>query len=330
MLAAVGRNGDERGGRDAASIRPSVAAADQGTNKIGTCPPFSRARTFGRQKVETNGKMTRNDLIDSIQKTAAALRTTRLSARAFRQQTGVTMSAIYKHFDSWSEACLAAGVNHGPTYENLVAPPKVSREDCLAEMNRVAVLLGQRQLSSKEFSRHAKFTAKPVINRFGSWEKALEEAGLEVRDKVKLDKPLSKEECVNELRRVARILSTTTLIESDFDSNSTLSSFRVVRACGGWVNALSAAGLQPSPNLRTTITLDKLAAKFLEVTIELKRIPTLLQLSRRSGHAPDTLSRNRGGYSAFKQAVIEFLLSSNSKFPKDILGILHGADTTEG
>jgi hypothetical protein len=266
--------------------------------------------------------MTRNDLIDSIRKTAAALRTNRLSARAFRQHTGVTMSAIYKLFDSWSEACLAAGVEHGPTHENLVVPPRFSREQCVTEMKRVAVLLGQRQLSTKEFTRHAKFTAKPVIKRFGSWGKALEEAGLGACEKVKLDRPLAVEECVNELKRAARILSTSTLTQSAFDSISTLSSFRIVRACGSWVDALSSAGLRPSPSFKTPIPLEKLAAKFLEVTIELRRIPTLLQLSRRSGYAPDTLSRNRGGYSAFKLAVIEFLLSTNCKFPKDVLGIL--------
>jgi hypothetical protein len=189
-------------------------------------------------------------------------------------------------------------------------------------MKRVADLLGKRQLSSKEFRRHAKFTAQPVIDRFGSWEKALEEAGLESCDKAKLDRPLSKEECVNELQRVACALSTSTLTQDAFNSISTFSSFRVVRACAGWENALSMAGLMPSPNLKTKIPLEDLAAKFLEVTIELKRIPTLLQLSRRSGHAPDTQSRNRGGYSAFKLAVIELLLSSNCKFPKDILRIL--------
>jgi hypothetical protein len=232
------------------------------------------------------------------------------------------MSAIYKHFDSWSEACLAAGVNHGPTYENLVRPPKVSREDCLAEMKRVAALLGQRQLSSKEFARNAKFTEGPVIRRFGTWQEALGEAGLEPCAKAILNTPLSVDECVLELQRVAKLLGIKTLQQRDLRGRSSYSAYRIARACGGWYKALSRAGLSPTPNSNRRLPIERLADSFLRVVVDLHRIPTSLQLSRRSGHARDTLSRNRGGYPAFKKAVIEFLLSSNCKFPKDILGIL--------
>jgi len=266
--------------------------------------------------------MTRNDLIDTIRKAAAALRTTRLSAPAFRQQTGVTMSAIYRHFDSWSEACLAAGINHGLTHENLVAPPKISREECVAEMKKVAALLGQRQLSSNEFTRHARFTAGPVIRRFGSWQEALKESGLEPCAKAILDTPLSVDECVFELQRVANLLGTKTLQPRDLRGHSGYSAHRIARACGGWFKALSRAGLTPTPNPNQRLSIERLADLFLRVVVDLHRIPTLLQLSRRSGHAPDTLSRNRGGYPAFKMDVIKYLLASNGKFPKDVLGML--------
>ena len=189
-------------------------------------------------------------------------------------------------------------------------------------MKRVAILLDKRQLSSKEFARHAKFTAKPVIQRFGSWQKALGEAGLEPCEKVILDTPLSVDECVLELQRVAKLLDTNTLKQADLDGHSSYSVYRIVRACGGWNNALSMAGLLPTPNYRQHIPVETLADLFLTVVVGLNRIPTLLQLSRRSGHAVGTLSRNRGGYSQFKTAVIDFLLSSNSKFPKGILDLL--------
>jgi hypothetical protein len=264
--------------------------------------------------------LSRNDLIDRIRRTATALGTTRLSAAAFRQQTGVTISAIYKHFDSWSEACLAAGVDHG--HPKLVIPHRFSREECLTEMKRVADILGQRQLSSKEFTRRANFTAKPVINQFGSWAEALKEAGLEPSAKAILDAPLSVNECVLELQRVAKLLGTKTLQQKNLRGHSSYSAHRIARACGGWYKALSRAGLCPTPSSNRRLPIEELADSFVRVVVDLHRIPTLLQLSRRSSHAPDTLSRNRGGYPAFKLAVIEFLLSSNCKFPKDILGIL--------
>jgi hypothetical protein len=266
--------------------------------------------------------MSQNDLIESIRKAALVLQTTRLSAQAFRLQSGIKMNAVYKHFDSWSDACLAAGVNHGPTHENLVPRPKISLEDCLAEMKRVALLLGKRQLSSKDFSRYAKFTAKPVIKRFGSWPKALKEAGLEPCTKALLDTPLSVDECVLELKRVAELVGSKTLKTADLADHSSYSSYRIVRACGGWNKALSMAGLLSTPNYRQRIPIEILARSFLRAVIDLERIPTLLQVSRRSGHASDTLSRNRDGYSAFKVEAIEFLLSLKCNFPKGILGTL--------
>jgi|WetSurMetagenome_2_1015567.scaffolds.fasta_scaffold12047_3 hypothetical protein len=271
--------------------------------------------------------MTRNDLIDTLRNAAAALRTTRLSIPAFRQQTGVTRSTWEKHFDSWSEFCRAAGVNHGLTHENLVHPPKISREECGAEMRRVAALLGNRKLTTKEFTRHARFTAKPVIKRFGSWANALRENNLERCDKAILDTPLSVDECVLELQRVAKLLGTKTLQQRDLRGHSSYSAHRIARACGGWFKALSRAGLTPKPNPNRRIPIETVAAQFLTVVVDLKRIPTLQQLSRRSGHAPDTLSRNRGGYPAFKMDVIEYLIASTGKFPKDVLGILRAERT---
>ncbi len=189
-------------------------------------------------------------------------------------------------------------------------------------MKRVAHTLGRRQLSSKEFAKHANFTAKPVISRFGSWQEALREAGLEPCEKAVLDSVLSVDKCVHELQRVANLLKTRCVKRADLDRNSKYSAYRVTRACGGWNNALSMAGLLVTPNYRTLIPIETLAASFLDVVVELQRIPTLVQLSRRSGRAPATLSRNRGGYPAFKAAAIKSLLSSSRKFPKGVCGML--------
>jgi len=266
--------------------------------------------------------MTRDEIISAIRGAAAALSTNRLSIPMFHKQTGVAQSAVLRHFDSWSDACDAAGVSCGPTRENLVPRRRVSKEECIKEMQRVANLIGQNQLSTTEFNRLAQFTSKPVISRFGSWQKALDTAGLAACEKAKLDKPLSVEECVNELCRVARMLSTRTLTQRVFDEHARFSSYRVVRACDGWLSALTAAGLDPSPNFMRTIPLAELANEFLKVVRELKCIPTLIQLSNRCSHAADTYSRNRGGYGAFKVEAIRHLLSADRRMRADIRRVL--------
>jgi hypothetical protein len=178
-------------------------------------------------------------------------------------------------------------------------------------MKRVAKLLGQDHLSTTEFDRHARFTYKPVYNRFGSWQKALEAACLKSCEKVQRDRPLSAKQCVVELRRIAAVLSTDFLTQAEFDTHSSLTSYRVVRTFGSWLSALTAAGLKPSPNLRIPIPLKELANEFLQVVLKLNRIPSLTQLARRSSYAIGTYSKSRGGYRSFKRAAIHHLLTTN-------------------
>ena len=124
---------------------------------------------------------------------------------------------------------------------------------------------------------------------------------------------------------MSRTLCKSTLTQKELEIPTRLSVPRVVRDCGSWVNALSAAGLESSPYLRVRLSLsDKLAAKFLEVTIELLKRNSDVASTESPvwQRARCPYPRNRGGYSAFKLAVIEFLFSSHCKFPKDILGIL--------
>lgn len=53
------------------------------------------------------------------------------------------------------------------------------REEILTEIRRVAEKLGVKRLSAKEFAQHSKVSVSTVERTFGSWNKAVQEAGLE-------------------------------------------------------------------------------------------------------------------------------------------------------
>ena len=232
--------------------------------------------------------MHRDEIIKAMQDAARNLGVERLSNAAFRRQSGISEAAVLKHFDSWSDACAAAGINCGQTIENLIPTPRLSEEACIAELQRVANVLGCKALSSKDFNRHARFTSKPVIDRFGSWQNAIEHAGLELCEQSKREIPLSEDECVKELRRVANLLGMTSLSRDAFDTRTRFSAYRISRACGGWVAALKKAGLNLSPQYKHELPLEHLATVFMQVVTEVNRIPTLVQLVRRSKHAADS------------------------------------------
>jgi len=270
--------------------------------------------------------MDRDELIRKIQLATKNLGVDHLTRDAFCQHSGIYKSAIHKYFDSWSDACDEAGVKCGLKIsdKNRVKPPPISEEECIHELKRVADLLNRKDLSSKLFDKHAKFSANLVRRRFGSWHNALQEAGLELCEKSKKEIPLSIDECVTEIKRVATLLNRNYLTVSDFDKHANFSSYRVVRVFGTWHAALEKAGVNVSPFFIKEIPLSNLASDFLKITIELNRIPTIIQLVRRSKYVAHTFSKKFGGYEGFKIQAINFLISSKSKakMPLNIKNIL--------
>src|SRR5574337_795328 len=54
----------------------------------------------------------------------------------------------------------------------------VSDDELLAELLRVAKLIGQGTVTIDQFNEHGKFHSSTLARRFGSWFKALDKAGL--------------------------------------------------------------------------------------------------------------------------------------------------------
>lgn len=265
-------------------------------------------------------------LIEMIRKLAAEMGVERLSRRSFLAHSGVTERAINSHFDNWSDACRAAGIETAPNVSYL---PKKSctytKEDCLAELRRVAALQTTTLLSSTHYRRYARISKTVMYRYFGSWHEALAAAGLDTaytEQMVEQRKLLTREECIQHLQSVAHALGSRCLTRKEFNRNAQVSAIRVERVFGSWLAALQAADLDPSPNFKQEIPLSKLADDFLRAAIDLGRVPSLLQLTRRSSHAAATFSKKHGGYKEFKRTAIDLLFSNNIRIPSAIKELL--------
>jgi hypothetical protein len=134
--------------------------------------------------------------------------------------------------------------------DNRGAPDQVLLDD----LCRVAAMLGKRSVSRDEYDKNGRFHSKTLVKRFGSWNNTLVRAGLDVR------KPnnLNKEECIEDLHRVAQELrkKSLTVEEYRYFGRFTEGPFR--RLFGSWVNALEAAGLEPSDGFKKPNTIEDL------------------------------------------------------------------------
>jgi hypothetical protein len=97
--------------------------------------------------------MDRMQIIKAIRNASQNLGSKRLSIPAFKQKTGISQYTVLKYFDSWSEACRVAGINCGFTRENLKHKSPISEVECISEMQRVAIFLDRKELSTTEFNQ---------------------------------------------------------------------------------------------------------------------------------------------------------------------------------
>lgn len=117
-----------------------------------------------------------------------------------------------------------------------------SKKECLAEIRRVADLLG-RVPSAKLFNEHGTLCVKTVQNLFGSWNAALAKAKLSLNNR----RDVTPELCIKELRRVAKKIGKTPTTKV-FRRHSNICAASVEHKFGTWTKALLAAGLKPTKN----------------------------------------------------------------------------------
>ncbi|MGD0822922.1 MAG: hypothetical protein ABSA71_19500 [Desulfomonilia bacterium] len=98
----------------------------------------------------------------------------------FKSITGIPMSLILRHYDSWTEACKDADVTPGQASPQNITPRySKGKHHALSEVKRIAAILGTDTLSRSELNSHnPEVKAATVANLWGGWNKALEAAGL--------------------------------------------------------------------------------------------------------------------------------------------------------
>ena len=75
-------------------------------------------------------------------------------------------------------------MNNGAFYVSRVSGQPVSDGDLLADLKRVAGLLGGIRVSRPQYIQHGHYGATTIHSRFGSWNKAIVAAGLSISHEI--------------------------------------------------------------------------------------------------------------------------------------------------
>ena len=110
----------------------------------------------------------------------------------------------------------------------------VSNEELIADLKNTAEKLNMSSLSMKEYDENGQFSSSAVTRRFGTWNKALEMANLEYRNKF-----FSNTEFFENIEKVwIKIGKQPTRRDMDNTLISSISSGAYLRKFGQWSNAL--------------------------------------------------------------------------------------------
>jgi len=115
------------------------------------------------------------DLLADLKKVADELGKKNITYREYSGKGKYTSGTIQVRFGGWNNALENAGLTV-KEYHN------VDNQELLNDIKRVANEIGKDNITSREYNTIGKFTSSTIAERFGSWNKAAEEAGLTVKD----------------------------------------------------------------------------------------------------------------------------------------------------
>jgi hypothetical protein len=140
---------------------------------------------MARYEIDFLVEHTEEALLAEIRRVASQFSGSYLTGHAFEQLSGrISLSAIRHRFGGWKKALEKAGLSQlysgQPVSDRMRSQlaRQLSDDDLIADMRRVHDLMGRGYLTIADLNRHSVAAEGTIRRRFGSWDNALQKAGL--------------------------------------------------------------------------------------------------------------------------------------------------------
>ena len=181
----------------------------------------------------------------------------------------------------------------------------VAESELIADLKRVANELQKNSVSMSEYDTRSKFHSVTLANRFGSWSKAVEKAGLSPTSLKKI----SDEKLLEDLKLVAKKIHKPSLKKDEYNEHGQFGLGIFAKRFGSWNKALDKAGLQITRKLAASE--EELFTNLVEIWMKLGRQPKsedlTSQTSKFHGH---TYARRFGSW---RKALEAFVVWANKE-----------------
>ncbi|MFW5853400.1 MAG: homing endonuclease associated repeat-containing protein [Patescibacteria group bacterium] len=132
---------------------------------------------------------------------------------------------------------------------HLTEPNKqFSNVELIEDLKQTASALGKTNVSQREYKKYGKFSYQTQKKRFGSWENALKEAGLQQSKRSwggdLLETRIPEDQLISNMQSVAKKLDKQNITIMEYDENGKFGSSAICKRFGGWNNAKEKAKLK--------------------------------------------------------------------------------------
>ena len=199
---------------------------------------------------------------------------------------------------------------------------KISDIEIINDLRNVANYLGKKSLKMREYCKEngAKYNYQTAKKRFGDWKTVLEKAGLETEKSIHGieygETSIRKELLLDDMVRVAKLLSNPKITAKDYDKYGQWSSTIILRRFGGWNKAKKKANLEIGRFYNTST--EEYLQNILELWTHLGRQPKYSEVvPPYSKYNISSYTNKFGSWRMALEKFIEYVNSDNEKEDTD-------------
>jgi len=205
----------------------------------------------------------------------------------FQTHGEYSTNVLFDRFDSWADALEAAGLD--PEMRQTPAESqKIPKAELINDIRRLVDSSGDPP-TLQEYRKQGAYGAQTLYDRFGSWNAALEAAGLNSRDPTT---EVSEEALLDELHRLSEDGQPPTVGVMRSDGDYWVSTYQ--DRFGSWNAALEAAGFDSGSAVE--IGRQELLTALQHLGAELEKPPTVAEMTEEGTHSPQTYRREFGSW----------------------------------
>lgn len=114
-------------------------------------------------------------MIEDLIRVSNKLGTDYVSRNKYQQNGKYSATPFLSNFGTWKNVLKVAGLRTEIVKGDLI---RVSDDELISDINRVANLLFKKSITTSEYAEHGKYKVQTVLSRFKNWDKALKIANL--------------------------------------------------------------------------------------------------------------------------------------------------------